>query len=137
MESHRFRKEADKEKKKRDGERVKSFPPLSLLKQQVKVAMTILQVISTSAQASGWEELPFHLALEATTAVVGIIAYNSSVGKSGEWSLMQASHVREQLSLGAKFLVCPEHKTAASYGTWQSSFQLGLGRHLTSTSTCQ
>eukprot|EP00971_Amphidinium_carterae_P283331 5624948-Amphidinium_carterae.1 len=37
-------------------------------------------------------------------------------GRSGEWSLMQVSHVREQLANKAQFLVCPEHKTAASHG---------------------
>ncbi len=55
--------------------------------------------------------------LEAATALVGVIFFNSFAGRSGEWELMQSSHVTEQLDKCSTFLLCPQHKTVATYGS--------------------
>jgi hypothetical protein len=55
--------------------------------------------------------------LEAATALVGVIFYNSFAGRSGEWELMQRSHVKDHLDKHNTFLLCPQHKTVATYGT--------------------
>ena len=55
--------------------------------------------------------------LEAATALVGVIFFNSFAGRSGEWELMQSSHVTGQLDKCSTFLLCPQHKTVATYGS--------------------
>ena len=54
--------------------------------------------------------------LAATTAIVGIIHFNSFAGRSGEWQCMTKAHVQDQHDKGANHLVCKKHKTAKTYG---------------------
>lgn len=113
----RERRRAGMQKKLRDGARLEGFPETSVIKAEVKHAMCKLQAIRDHVISHGYlADMPHQLKVEATTAVVGIIAYNSFAGRSGEWTAMQRQHVVHQYKKNADHLICPQHKTALVYG---------------------
>ena len=97
--------------------------------------MAKLHVINKYAVDNSLQELPYKLKLEAATATVGIINFNSFPGRSGEWAKLKRTHVKEQLDKHADHVLCSEHKTASTYGglakfvspgSWEA-FRLYLG----------
>jgi hypothetical protein len=110
-----YRKLADRKKHQLDAARLESFPSKEEIKAAVLSAMISLGVLSqTSADK---DHLDFSQRLNATTAMVGIIYYNSFAGRSGEWETMAKVHVAEQIRACADFLLCHDHKTSDTYGT--------------------
>ena len=109
------RKGADRKKFHVDAARLDHFPSSDEAKEAVLKAMVSLA--SLSHEATGKPQLSFNEKLNATTAMVGIIHYNSFAGRSGEWQSMPRNHVEEQIALGKDYLLCPEHKTSDTYGT--------------------
>ena len=102
------RTEADSKKKRLDASRLQNFPALKTIKAALQDAMIGLGVLSK--RRSGHTRLGFSERLNSTTAMVGIIYYNSFAGRSGEWETMTHEHVLTQLSAGADHLLCNEHK---------------------------
>jgi len=110
-----FRKLANKKKHQFDAERLEKFPSTEQIKDAVLNAMVSLG--SLSRDSAGKDQLDFSEKLNATTAMVGIIYYNSFAGRSGEWQIMTRAHMEEQAAASKDFLLCPEHKTNDTYGT--------------------
>ena len=111
-----YRKEADQLKWYEDADRLENFPELATIKAAVEQAMVDLgRIAQASADAIGAVDKSWLTA--ATTAVVGIIYYNSFAGRSGEWEAMTKSHVLDQAAAGKDFLVCHKHKTSHHYGS--------------------
>jgi hypothetical protein len=109
------RKVADQNKFHLDASRLDQFPSSEEAKEAVLKAMVSLA--SLSHETIGKPQLSFNEKLNATTAMVGIIHYNSFAGRSGEWQSMTRKHVEEQIALGKDYLLCPKHKTSDTYGT--------------------
>jgi hypothetical protein len=109
------RKDADKRKFQFDATRLENFPSKEQIKAAVHEAMLSLAVLSLNS--AGKSDLDFMSKLNATTAMVGIVYYNSFAGRSGEWQTMTREHVVQQIADGKSFLLCPDHKTADTYGT--------------------
>lgn len=100
-------------KNRSDCKKMKALPPIEDMKKMVKQAMFDLCTISN---ACADKDVTFGERLAANTCIVGIIFYNGFGGRSNEWEVMPAAHVAEQLAEGIDFLVCPNHKTATTYG---------------------
>ena len=60
--------------------------------------------------------MPARKRQEINIAVVGIIYLNGIAGRSHEWQVMKASHVREQITKGRDFVTCTEYRTAKGDG---------------------
>jgi hypothetical protein len=108
-------KDADKRKFQFYAARLENFPSREQIKAAVHEAMLSLAVLSLNS--AGKSDLDFMSKLTATTAMVGIVYYNSFAGRSGEWQTMTREHVVQQIADGKDFLLCPDHKTADTYGT--------------------
>jgi hypothetical protein len=100
-------------KNRSDCAKMKALPPIGDMKGMVKQAMLDLCTIS---KACDGREVTFGERLSANTCIVGIVYYNGFAGRSKEWEVMPAAHVAEQLAECKDFLVCPNHKTASTYG---------------------
>ena len=111
----RQRKLGNRAKKRRDAMRIaKGYPSVEMQHQAVEKAMAKLSLIHRHAATTG--NLSYRLRVEATTAIVGIIHYNSFAGRSGEWQSMKRAHVQEQRENKENHLVCDHHKTYDTYG---------------------
>jgi len=104
-------------KKFTDAERLSNFPAVSDIKNGVKDAMIVIALINAECHKRAATKVPFRLAKELLTAMVGILFYNSYPGRIGEWSIMLRKHVQEQREAKRTFLVCTEHKTSSTYGS--------------------
>jgi len=103
------RRAQDTAKFKFDAERLESFPPKAAIQAAVEKAMVDLHMLCIGSK-------PAHCIAAANTIMAGIIYYNGFAGRSGEWHRMTKAHVQEQISQGKSYLICPDHKTAKTYG---------------------
>jgi hypothetical protein len=111
------KKSQGRAKKRYDAKRLRDgYPPVELQHAAVKKGMRTLVAIKNDAAAQGLTELPFAHRVEALTAVVGIIHYNSFAGRCSEWQVMKRAHVQEQRQQLANHVLCDEYKTSDVYG---------------------
>ncbi len=108
--------DSDFRKKMADTARLEDFPATDLIKQAVKLAMVRLWLLRNVCKEMKAEALPMKLKVEAATAIVGIICFNSFPGRSGEWVKMLRTAVWKQWKKGASYIVCVDHKTVRTYG---------------------
>jgi len=130
------KKQSAGEKKAKDAIQLSQFPDAALIKEQVRIAMATLYLIDKHCRDNNLKRLTLRLSIEALTACVGIIHYNSFAGRCGEWEIMKREHVQDQLSKGSTFLLCDVHKTAGTYGAVAKYVPPGSWKHANSTSTC-
>ena len=108
------RKQADRRKHQLDASRLQAFPIAEMLKKAVMSAMIHLASIHMATE--GHDDMIQHFKLASTTAMVGILYYNSFAGRSGEWEIMKKDHVLQQINANADHLVCSYDKTSDCYG---------------------
>jgi len=109
-----FRKGANRAKMIVDAAKLEDFTEVVELKKSVKKAMLDLACIVNTSK--GQESLSGSLRAAATTALIGIVHFNSYAGRSGEWETMPKEHAQEQIMKKADHLLCMQHKTVDSHG---------------------
>ena len=124
------RKMQNCEKRIVDSERIAALPPVDVIHEQVRRAMAVIWVIRNYCIDEGLLlDMPRALKLEATTAMIGVLFFNSFAGRCGEWESMETAHVLDHMSKRKSYVLCPRHKTSYAYGslakfipasTWES-----------------
>ena len=104
------RKKQQADKKRKDTARMSNWPATELIKKVVQQAMVDLEYIvarytGDKAQLAAMNKL-----------LIGIIQYNEYAGRTKEWAILSAAHVKAQFDKGKHILICQEHKTAEIYG---------------------
>ena len=101
-------------KNRKDADLIEKLPPVPKLKAAVRKAMIDLAVLHSVY--AGQTSMPEPACMAALASVTGVIFCGGFGGRCGEWECMPLEHVKQQLSAGKNFLVCPHHKTAHKYG---------------------
>ena len=94
---------------------LQTFPIREKIKDAVSKAMMALSALSQ--KTIGENHLASEEQIYATTAMVGIIFYNSFAGMCQPWEYLTRKHVADQIAAGANYVLCNAHlKTADTYG---------------------
>ena len=101
-------------RKRLDAKRIQLMPFVDILKAAIFAAMCDLKYLLTSNAFTGWS--PEHYLAATGAIIVGIIYFNGFGGRSKEWQLMKKLDLQEQLNSHDNYIICPEHKTATTYG---------------------
>jgi hypothetical protein len=95
--------------------RLQTFPTRDKIKAAVSKAMMAIGALSE--KTIGENHLASEEQLYVTTAMVGIIFYNSFAGRREPWEDLTREHVADQIAAGANYVLCNAHlKTADTYG---------------------
>jgi len=95
--------------------RLQTFPTRDKIKAAVSKAMMAIGALSE--KTIGESHLASEEQLYVTTAMVGIIFYNSFAGRREPWEDLTREHVADQIAAGANYVLCNAHlKTADTYG---------------------
>ena len=95
--------------------RLQTFPTRDKIKAAVSKAMMAIGALSE--KTIGENHLASEEQLYVTTAMVGIIFYNSFAGRREPWEDLAREHVADQIAAGANYVLCNAHlKTADTYG---------------------
>jgi hypothetical protein len=110
------KKLASARKHNTDRIRLQNYPEQQVVQAAVREAM--LYIGRLAMDMEGHQQLTTSQRSAATTALVGIIHYNSFAGRVGEWQHMLKEHVKSQIEKGLNYLECePDHyKTGDCYG---------------------
>jgi len=77
----------------------------------------MMAIGALSEKTIGENHLASEEQLYVTTAMVGIIFYNSFAGRREPWEDLTREHVADQIAAGANYVLCNAHlKTADTYG---------------------
>ena len=108
------RRASNAAKNRYDQERLSNFASVDAMKKAVGEAFVDLYVIHRQFQKQ--DAMPPNVRFAVNVILAGILYLNGFAGRSGEWQIMLLSHVVDQLGKGIDYLVCPNHKTASTYG---------------------
>ena len=102
------------QRKQADGEKMQGMPIASVIKAAIFCAMIDLQSLGRRSFEEGADYQSIISA--ATTIMIGIIWFNGFGGRSKEWQIMMKGDILRQLACHPHFVICPDHKTARTYG---------------------
>lgn len=101
------------QKQRDDLEAIKKLPPIADLQAAVGKAYKCIQQI---CKDFGDQPLPSQVRAQLNACLVFAISIDTFAGRKKEWEVLKFQHVVDQLNKNLDYIICSDHKTAATYG---------------------